>query len=332
MKSLATVLAGTAVSMTMVGTAMAEKWDMPMAYSATNFHSENGAKFAKCVTDGTKGDIEIVTHPSGSLFKGGEIKRAIQTGQVPIGERLLSGHQNENALFGFDSVPFLATSFDDSVKLFNAAKPEIDKVLASQNMTMLYAVPWPPQGLYFKKEVNAVADMKGIKFRSYNSATARLAELTGMLPVQIEAAEISQAFATGVAESMISSGATGYDRKVWESLTHFYEVDAWLPYNYVLVNNTAWAKVSDANKAMITACAATAQAAGLEASKAYTQFTMDGLREGGMTVGPAGEGLVNELKAIGETMTTEWLAAAGDEGKSIVDSFKVAKEAFKAAE
>jgi TRAP-type C4-dicarboxylate transport system substrate-binding protein len=300
----------------------AEKWDMPMAYSASNFHSENGAAFADCVRDATAGDIDITVHPGGSLFAGADIKRAIQTGQVQIGERLLSGHQNENAIFGFDSVPFLAPSFDDSTKLFAAAKPKLDEVLAEQNLTMLYAVPWPPQGLYFDREVNSVGDMKGIKFRSYNNATSRLAELTGMLPVTIEAAEISQAFATGVAESMISSGATGYDRKVWESLSHFYEVDAWLPYNYVLVNNDVWSGVSDDNKAAITGCADKAGAAGLAASKAYTQFTMDGLREGGMTVGPAGDELMSGLRDIGETMTAEWLESAGDDGKAIVDAFK----------
>ena len=319
LKTTAALLAATAMTATAV---TAEVWDMPLAYSATNFHSVNAAKFGECVTSGTGGEIEIVTHPSGSLFKGADIKRAIQTGQVPIGERLLSGHQNENAVFGFDSVPFLATSFDASGKLYGAAKPALDKVLADQNLTILYSVPWPPQGLYFKKEVNSVADMQGIKFRSYNNATARLAELTGMLPVSIEAAEISQAFATGVAESMISSGATGYDRKVWESLTHFYEVDAWLPYNHVMVNNDVWAGVSDGNKTVITDCAATAEADGLAASKDYTQFTLDGLKAGGMTVGPAGEGLVNELKAIGETMTSEWLEAAGADGQAIVDAYK----------
>jgi TRAP-type C4-dicarboxylate transport system substrate-binding protein len=293
-----------------------------MAYSASNFHSENGVKFADCVREGTGGDINITVHPGGSLFKGADIKRAIQTGQVPIGERLLSGHQNENAVFGFDSVPFLASSFDASAKLFKAAQPKLDSVLAAQNLTLLYAVPWPPQGLYFKKEVTSVADMAGVKFRSYNNATSRLAELTGMLPVTIEAAEISQAFATGVAESMISSGATGYDRKVWESLTHFYEVDAWLPYNSVMVNSETWAGVSDTNKAAIGTCAETAAADGLAASKAYTQFTMDGLRDGGMTVGPAGDALVAELKEIGQTMTAEWLEASGAEGQAIVDSYK----------
>ncbi len=305
--------------------AQAEKWDMPMAYSASNYHSETGEQFAQCVTSGTVGEIEIVTHPSGSLFKGGDIKRAIQTGQAQIGERLMSGHQNENAVFGFDSIPFLATSFDDSAKLFEAARPTMERLLDEQNLVMLYAVPWPPQGLYFKKEVNAVADMKGIKFRSYNNATARLAELTGMLPVTIEAAEISQAFATGVAESMVSSGATGYDRKVWESLTHFYDVNAWLPYNYVMVNKDVWNDTSDEQKGVITGCAQIAQYAGTWRAKEYTGFTVNGLIEGGMTVAPAGDALVEELKVIGATMSAEWLEAAGDDGKAIMEAYSASK-------
>ncbi len=321
MKKLTNLLAATALTAASAAPALAEKWDMPMAYSASNFHSATGAEFAKCVTTGTGGEIEIVTHPSGSLFKGADIKRAIQTGQAPIGERLLSGHQNENALFGFDSIPFLATSFDDSAKLWEAAKPSIEELLAEQNLTLLYAVPWPPQGLYFKNEVNSVADMEGIKFRSYNNATSRLAELTGMLPVTIEAAEISQAFATGVADSMVSSGSTGYDRKVWESLNYFYEVDAWLPRNYVMVNSDVWSGVSDTNKNVIKACAELAEYAGNWRAKEYTGFTLQGLRDGGMTVGPASEQMTNELKEIGVTMTNEWLEAAGEQGKAIVDAF-----------
>lgn len=325
MKIMKTLVAATALAALGTSSALAEKWDMPMAYSASNFHSATGAEFAKCVTTGTGGDIEIVTHPSGSLFKGGDIKRAIQTGQAPIGERLLSGHQNEDAIFGVDSVPFLATSFDDAAMLWKAAKPTMTEVLAEQNLTLLYSVPWPPQGLYFKDEVKSVADMKGIKFRSYNNATARLAELTGMLPVTIEAAEISQAFATGVAESMVSSGSTGYDRKVWESLNYFYEVDAWLPRNYIMINSDIWKGVSDANKNVINGCAELAEYAGTWRAKEYTGFTLQGLRDGGMTVGPASDAMKEELKEIGKTMTAEWLEAAGDKGKAIVDSFNSMK-------
>ena len=236
MKKFTCLMAATALTTATAAPSVAETWDMPMAYAGTNYHSVTAAEFAECVTTGTGGEIEIVTHPSGSLFAGNDIKRSVQTGQVPIGERLLSAHQNEDPIFGVDSIPFLATSFDQAEDLWEAAEPTMEEVLAEQNLTLLYSVMWPPQGLYFKEAKESVADMEGVKFRSYNSATARLAELTGMLAVQIEAAEISQAFATGVADSMISSGATGYDRKVWESLNYFYEVDAWLPRNYVFVN------------------------------------------------------------------------------------------------
>jgi TRAP-type C4-dicarboxylate transport system substrate-binding protein len=185
MKTLKTLMAATAVTALSAGASLAETWDMPMAYAATNFHSEVGAAFAQCVTEGTGGNLEIVTHPSGSLFPGNEIKRAVQTGQANIGERLISAHENENPLYGVDSIPFLVSSFDEHEKLWGIAGPKVAEALANDNLHYLYSVPWPPQGLYFRDEVKTIDDMKGVKFRSYSTATARLAELTGMLPVQI---------------------------------------------------------------------------------------------------------------------------------------------------
>ena len=300
----------------------AEKWDMPMAYAASNYHSQNGAEFAKCVTDSSGGKLEIITHPGGSLFKGGQIKRAVQTGQAPIGERLLSAHANENQLFGVDSVPFIATSFDDSEKLWKAAADKLKSALDAQNLVYIYAVPWPPQGLYFKKPVEKVADMKGIKFRAYNAATSRIAELAGMVPVQIEAAELSQALATGVASAFISSGATGYDRKVWEHLTHFYNVQAWLPRNTVFANKSAFNGLDLATRKAIMDCGTKAAANGLAKAKELTSFYLDGLRKGGMTVAPPGADLKKELQGFGEIMMKDWLKAVGSDGKAIIDAYQ----------
>jgi len=316
------LLAATALAAALAAPSLAETWDMPLAYPATNFHSETAAGFATCVAEATGGEIEIVTHPNGSLFSGGDIKRAVQTGQALIGERLLSAHANENALFGYDSVPFLATSFDASVKLAEAAKPALAELLESQNLVHLYSVPWPPQGLYAPKEIATVEDLEGLKFRAYNAATARLAELAGMQPVQIEAAELSQALATGVAEAFVSSGSTGYDEKVWEHLSHFYEADAWLPRNTVFANKDAWDGLSAEQQTAMQGCAATAAEEGLAKSRELTSFYLDGLKEGGMTVAPPSDELREGLAEIGETMTAEWLEAAGEKGQSIIDAFK----------
>ena len=299
-----------------------ETWNMPLAYPAANFQSVNAREFGDCVTAGTAGAITVVTHPGGSLFKGNDIKRAVQTGQTQIGERLLSAHENENPIFGTDSIPFLASSYADSVKLYGAARPELEKVLDAQGLTLLYSVPWPPQGLYFKKEVNSVADMAGVKVRTYNTATARLSELTGMAPIQIEPAEISQALAAGVIASLITSAVTGQDSKAWEQLTHFYKVEAWMPRNHVIVNKAAWDALDAKTKDVFKACAATAETAGLQKSKDANDAALKALAANGMLVKNPSDAFAKELRAIGATMTDEWIAKAGDAGKAVIGGFK----------
>lgn len=185
----------------------------------------------------------------------------------------------------------------------------------------LYTCPWPGQGFYFKKEVNSSDDTQGIKFRSYNSATATFAEKLGMIPVQIEAAELSQALATGVADAFISSGSTGYDRKVWEHLSHYYKVNAWLPRNYVMVNKGVWDGLSDDTKAAIQKAADETGAACAAKSEELANWYFDQLEANGMTVTDASGAFKDELKAIGAEMTDAWLADTGEEGKAILDAY-----------
>jgi TRAP-type C4-dicarboxylate transport system substrate-binding protein len=303
-------------------TRAAETWNMPTGYPATNFHTLNAQEFAKCVADGSAGEISIAIHPNGSLFKGGDIKRAVQTGQTQIGERLLSAHENENPVFGTDSIPFIATSYDESVRLYAAAKPELEKVLEKQGLKLMYSVPWPPQGMYFKKEVKSGADLTGIKVRSYNISTAKVSEFTGMAPVQIEAAEISQALSAGVIESLITSAVTGVDSKAWEQLTHFYKVDAWLPRNHVIVNKAAFEALSDTTKAAMTDCAAKAEVAGLAKSKEANEKALMTLVKNGMQVLDPSEALKNDLRAVGTKVVETWQKKAGETGQVVMTTFK----------
>lgn len=303
------------------GTAIAEQWDMPMAYSATNFHSEMGVVFAGRVAEYTGGDLEITVHPGGSLFKGGEIKRAIQTGQVPIGERFMAAHANEAPLLGWDNLPFVATTYEDNDRLWAAAKDAVNAQLADLNLVALYTCPWPGQGFYFNKEVTSSADTAGVKFRSYNTATATFAEALGMVPVQVEAAELSQALATGVAEAFISSGSTGYDRKVWEHLSHYYKVNAWLPRNYVMVNKGIWEGLDADTQAALQRAADETGADCAAKSAELAGWYFEQLEANGMTVADAGPEFLAELQAIGASMAETWLADTGEVGQSILDAY-----------
>jgi len=305
----------------MAGVAKAEKWDMPMAYAATNFHSEMGVVFADKVREYTGGKIDITVHPGGSLFKGGEIKRAVQTGQAPIGERFMSAHANEAPLLGWDNLPFLATTYADNDKLWAAAKDKVNAQLDSLNLVALYTCPWPGQGFYFKKPVNSSSDTQGVKFRSYNAATATFAKELGMIPVQIEAAELSQALATGVAEAFISSGSTGYDRKVWEHLSHYYKVNAWLPRNYVIINKSVWNGLDDATRNGLQRAADETGAACAAKSEGLANWYFEQLEKNGMKVEDASPEFLAELKKIGAKMQEEWLASVGADGKAIIDAY-----------
>jgi len=300
-----------------------EKWDMALAYGAGNFHSANATEFAKNVTEKSGGKLTIVTHPGGSLYKGGEIFRAVRTGQAQIGERFMSALGKEDPLLEVDSQPFLATNYGAAMRLYKASKPEIVKGLDSKGLVFLYAVPWPAQGLYSKKEINSVADLKGLKFRAYNSATIRIAELTGMAPTKIEAAEISQAFSTGAVESMITSPTTGKNKKIWENgVGYFYDIAAWFPKNMVIVNKDAWNKLDAATQKLVMSEAAKAEKKGWDLSKKGNKNDKKALADAGMKVGKVNSALKKHFEDVGATMSKEWAERAGSRGQAVLAAFK----------
>ncbi|HET7867871.1 MAG TPA: TRAP transporter substrate-binding protein, partial [Burkholderiaceae bacterium] len=287
-----------------------------------NFHTENLMQFAADVDKATAGKLKITVHANASLFKAPEIKRAVQGGQAQIGEILLVNYQNEWQIFGADGLPFLADSYEESAKLYKAQKPVLEKKLAEQGLMLLYAVAWPPQGIFSKKPINSAADLKGVKWRAYSPATSRLAELLGAQPVTVQAAELSQAMATGVVESYMSSGSTGYDTKTYEHLKYFTDTQAWLPKNAVLVNKAAFDALDKPTQAALLKAGADAETRGWVVSRAKNSEYLELLKKSGMTIAPPSSQLRSDMKKVGDTMLQEWLQKAGPEGQAVIDAFK----------
>ena len=312
-----------AAALALATTAHAQtKWDLPAAYPATNFHSVNLATFAADVNKATGGKLQITVHPGASLFKAPEIKRAVQGGQAQAGEILLAAYQNEWQMFGADGLPFLATSYADSMKLYKAQKPILEKKLAEQGMQLLYTVAWPPQGIYSKKALASAADLKGSKWRAYSPATSRIAELVGAQPVTVQAAELSQALATGVVEANMTSGATGVDSKLYEHLKFYYDVQAWLPKNAVIVNKKAFDALDKPTQDALLKAAADAETRGWAASQKVNTDTLAILKTNGMAVEPPSAALKADMQKVGETMVKEWLEKAGPEGQAMLDAYR----------
>ncbi|HEX9720791.1 MAG TPA: TRAP transporter substrate-binding protein, partial [Ramlibacter sp.] len=284
--------------------------------------TENVQQFANDVDKATGGKLKITVHPNASLFKAPEIKRAVQGGQAQAGEVLLVNFQNEWPIYGADGLPFLADSYDSALKLYKAQRPMLEKKLAGDGIMLLYTVAWPPQGIYSKKPLASAADLKGIKWRAYSPATSRIAELVGAQPVTVQAAEVSQAFATGVAESMMSSGSTGWDSKLYEHVKYWYDTQAWLPKNAVLVNKKAFDALDKPTQDAVLKAGAAAEERGWAASKRANLETLEKLKANGMQILPPSPQLKADMKKVGDTMLKEWLDKAGPEGKQLVDAYR----------
>ncbi|UUX97144.1 TRAP transporter substrate-binding protein [Aquabacterium sp. J223] len=306
-------------------TALAQtRWDLPSGYNANTFQVQNLQWFAAEAEKASAGKLKIQVHPGASLFKANEIKRAVQSGQTAIGEFILSSAANENPLFGVDSIPFLATSYDESRRLDEVSRPGLEKVLREQGLKLLYTVPWPPQGLYTAKPVASMSDLKGTKMRAYNPATARIAEIVGAQPVTIQLAELPQGLATGTVQNFLTSSASGVDSKLYEHVKYFYDVNAWLPRNAVVVNQRAFDGLDKATQDAVLKVAADAARRGWQLSEQKDAEYMKELAAKGMTVDLTSEGLKRELKTIGQRMSAEWLQTAGEDGQRVLSAFSAA--------
>ncbi|MEP9376966.1 TRAP transporter substrate-binding protein [Aquabacter sp. CN5-332] len=294
------------------------KWNLPSAYPVDNFHTENIAAFAKEVESLSGGKLAITLHPNAVLFKAPEIKRAVATGQAQAGEVLMSLHENEDPIFGIDVVPFLATSYDQSKKLWLASKPAVEKKLASQGLKLLYVVPWPPQGLFSKTPVTKIDDLKGAKWRAYNVGTSRIGDAVGAQAVTVQQAELAQALATGVVTALITSAATGYDVKIWESIPYFYDVQAWLPKNMVFVNQAAFDALDKPTQEAVMKAAAAAEERGWKVSTEKSKWYMDQLTAKGMKVEAPSADLKAGFEKVGKQLAADWLKKAGPDGEAIL--------------
>jgi TRAP-type C4-dicarboxylate transport system substrate-binding protein len=303
------------------GSAAQTKWDLPSGYGGNTFQVQNLQWFAQEVDKASGGKLRINVHPNASLFKANEIKRAVQSGQTQIGEFILSSAANENPLFGLDAIPFLATSYADAKKLDEVSRPALEKLLAGQELKLLYTVPWPGQSLYSRKPVVSLTDLKGTKMRAYNPATSRIADLVGAQPITIQLAELPAALTTGAVDNFLTSSASGVDSKLYEQVKYYYEVNAWLPRNAVVVHRKAFDALDKPVQTALLNVAAQAADRGWKLSDQKDDEYVKELQAKGMTVDRGAAALKRELKTIGEKMTADWLKAAGPDGQAVLDAF-----------
>ncbi|MDW8314371.1 MAG: TRAP transporter substrate-binding protein [Rhodovarius sp.] len=300
------------------------RWTMASAYPEGNFHTRNIRAFIEDVQQATEGRLAIQLHAAASLLSMPLIKRSVQTGQIQLGEVLLSVHGNEDPFFELDSIPFLADTWEATAALDRVSEPFIRARLERQGLIPLYLVPWPSQGFYTRSEIRTVADLRGVRFRTYNALTQRMAELMGAIPVTVQVAEIPQAFATGVIAAMFTSAQTGVDTSAWDYARVFTDVGGMRARNAVLVNARAFRALDQATQSAILAAAERARSRGLAWAKAAESEMVARLRERGMVISQPSAELMAQLREIGARQTEEWAQRAGPEGRQVLEAYRAA--------
>jgi len=304
----------------------ATEWDMPTPYGDRTFHTVNISEFADDVREATDGELDITVHSNGSLIGHAEIKNSVRRGIVPIGELIMSRLANENPIYEVDSVPYLATSYDDAWALWEASRDIIAEELEGQGLRLLFSVPWPPQGIYTNDALESGDDLRNLSMRAYNTSSERIAQLTGAVPTQVEVPDIPTAFSTGRVEAMITSPATGADTKAWDYLSHFNHAQLWLPKNMVIVSERAFSRLDEASQEAVLEAASQAEQRGWEMSRQETEDALAVLEENGIEVSEPSDALAESLRSVGETMTAEWVERAGAQGQTILDAYEDARE------
>lgn len=316
------------VSLATLGTSAqaATEWDMPTPYGDRTFHTVNIREFTDDVREATDGELDITVHSNGSLIGHAEIKNSVRRGIVPMGEVIMSRLANENPIFEVDSVPYLAASYEDAWTLWEASREIIAEELERQGLRLLFAVPWPPQGIYTNQAIENGDDLRNLSMRAYNTASERIAQLVGAVPTQVEVPDIPTAFSTGRVEAMITSPATGADTKAWDYLSHFNHAQLWLPKNMIIVSEKAFSRLDEASQQALLDAAAEAETRGWEMSRQETDDAIAVLEENGIVVSEPSEALAEKLKEVGETMTQEWVESAGEQGQVILEAYQSARE------
>src|SRR3569832_826417 len=243
-------------------------WGLATGYRAESFHTENIVRFAEDVDRATQGRLKIEVHPYNSLFKLGEFAGAVSAGKAEAGETIMASLVKDMPIAGADSVPFVGTSYADARRMWSLQRPIIEQHFAERGMKVLYAVPWPPQGLYSNKPINSAGDFSGTKMRTYNQTTVRIAEYMKARPVDVAMVDVNKALAEGRMDNMITSAVTGVENQVWGPIKYYYEINAWFPKNIVFVNLKAFNRLAPAQQEALMKAATEAETRGWARSQA----------------------------------------------------------------
>jgi TRAP-type C4-dicarboxylate transport system substrate-binding protein len=298
------------------------RWQMATPYPDGNFHTRNIREFIADIEQTTGGRVAVQLHSNASLLPMPQIKRGVQTGQVQMGEILLTAYANEDPFFDADAVPFLVRDLAGARRLAELQRPYIEARFARQGVSLLYSVAWPAAGFYTQVPINSLDVFKGSRFRTFSPMTNRFAALIQANPVLVQQAELAQAFATGICTAMVTSAQTGVDTSAWDYAKVFTPAGFSMTKNAVMISRRALEALPPADREAVLAAAKRAEDRGWGYAREAEDSTQRRLAERGLTIGTLPADVTAGLNRISATMVDEWIEKVGEDGRKLVNALK----------
>jgi TRAP-type C4-dicarboxylate transport system substrate-binding protein len=299
----------------------ADQWILANEYPATSLPGEGDAFFAKAVADATQGRISIAATPDAKAgYKSRELLRAVAEGKVAMGDTFGGALGEDEAVFAFASLPFVATDTAHARSLYDAARPAYDAAFARHNQKLLYATPWPASGLWTKARIDSPESVAKLRIRTYDKTGTEVFTRLGATASVISFADLPAKLASGDIDAVLSSGDGGAGRRLWEHLPRFTEIGYAMPLSFTTVNLDQWKALDIETRAAIERAAADTEARQWKALEGRLAQNYARMRENGMTIDTQVPAAVRErLREAARGAIDDWARRAGAEGRALLE-------------
>lgn len=316
---------GAALAAPAAAYAQTARWQAASGFGDGNYHTRNLREFLAEIGTATQGAIQVTLHSNGSLLPQPQIKRGVQTGQIQIGEVLLTAYGNEDPFFDADAVPGLVQNLEDARRLASVQRPFIEARLARQGLMLLYMAPWPQVAITANQNILTPEAMRGLRVRTYSPISTRLVTLLGGQGTLIVAPEVPQAFSTGIIQAQLTTAPVAADTAVWDYSRFFIKAAIATSKNAVFMSRRAFDALPEAQRAAILTAARSAETRGWQMAAAAEAEAEARMVARGVQVVPASPELLAAIRAAGTTMIEEWATRAGEDGRRMLEAYRAAR-------
>jgi TRAP-type mannitol/chloroaromatic compound transport system substrate-binding protein len=283
--------------------------------------------FAETLSKITGGKFKVRVFAAGEIVPGLQVLDAVQNGTVEAGHTASYYYFGKDPSFAFDcAVPFGLTSRQQTAwMMYGNGMKLMRELFAEYNVVNFMGGNTGVQmGGWFRKEINTVKDLEGLKFRVGGFAGRVLSKL-GVIPQQIPGGEIYPALEKGTIDAAEWVGPYDDEKLGFGKVAKNYYTPGWWeggPQLSFYVNKEQWEKLPPQYQAAWEAASHVAHTDMQAKYDARNPQALANLLSGDVKLRPFSDEILEAcFKATAETYEEE--SAKNAKFKKIYDDWKV---------